>query len=162
MVHSETRALQEHRPQLRQLNILILPIYPSWRDSLVIQITSQIQSIDGYINAGLQWKCHQNPLMICWELARLPIGQAAWWFRSLPKSNHHVTTRDPSIIFHHNPFITFWVVLLTDTQTERQTDKHGSEKRGLCILPNVQKSHAAINILKKYRSCHHFYNIILT
>ena len=33
--------------------------------------------------------------MICSEIARLLIGQAAWWFRSLPKLNHHVTTRDP-------------------------------------------------------------------
>ena len=34
----------------------------------------------------------------------------------------HCTTQDPSIKFHPNPFITFWVMLSTDRQTDKLTN----------------------------------------
>ena len=44
--------------------------------------------------------------------------------RSPPKFNVlHCTTQDSSIKFYPNPFITFWVMLSTDRQTDRQTNK---------------------------------------
>ena len=56
------------------------------------------------IIAELSWKFHQNPLIICWVIARFPIGQSNWWSRSPLK-------------FNLNPFIIFQVMLPTDKQT---------------------------------------------
>ena len=50
-----------------------------------------------------------NPIMVCFLL--------------IYSSVLHCTTQDPSIKFHPNPFITFWVVLSTDRQTNKETDK---------------------------------------
>ena len=52
-----------------------------------------------------------------------PIGQSAWWSRSLVS----FTTQDPPIKFHRNPFITFYVILLIDKQTERKMDKQTNQ-----------------------------------
>ena len=42
------------------------------------------------------------------------------------------TTQDPSIKFHPNPFITFWVMLSTDKQTNRQTNQRYQKHNLLC------------------------------
>ena len=49
---------------------------------------------------------------------------------------HHLlvlgNTLDPSIKFHCNLFITFWVMLLTDRQTNKQTNQHYQNHNLLC------------------------------
>ena len=52
----------------------------------------------------------------------------------------HCTTLDPSIKFHYNPFITFWVMLLTNRQTDRQLNQH-YQKHNLLGKLYCRKSH---------------------
>ena len=70
----------------------------------------------------LSWNFHQNLLPICcWVMAGFPIGQSAWCQNLITYSFCHA---NPTVKFHRNPSITFWVILLTDKQTDRKkTDK---------------------------------------
>ena len=58
----------------------------------------------GYVTAIMVFLCSFTHL-------RIP--------RSPPKFNQLFTTKDPSIKFHPNPFISFWVMLSTDRQTDK-------------------------------------------
>ena len=98
MLHSETRALQERRPQLRQLNTLILPMYQSWRVSLAIQITPQIQSISRYMCRAKM----KIPSKSSHDLLRN--GQISDWTGSMVIP---ITTKIKSPCYHPGPLHKF-------------------------------------------------------
>ena len=102
--HIITRALRERRsPWPRELSTLILLGFPIWRVNMKIS------------------KFTHNLLTNCW-ISDWAVSMVIW-FATRILSPVPFTTLDSSIKCHHNPLITFWVMLLTDKQTERQINK---------------------------------------
>ena len=69
-----------------------------------------------------------------------PIGQSARWSGLLLKSNHLflLPSWTPSLKFHCNLFITFWIMLLPDRKTNKQTNqcfrKYNFLAKGVIII----------------------------
>ena len=49
------------------------------------------------------------------------------WIRSMIRITCFFYQPDPSINFHHNALITFWVILLTDKQSDKQRDRQTNQ-----------------------------------
>ena len=83
------------------------------------------------------------------DLGMLPL---LWWFFAhlllLQYPDHHQnlisSSLDPSIKFRPNPFITFWVMLSTDRQTDRQTNQRYQKHNLLCQGGNEKLSNKCV------------------
>jgi len=118
---------------------------------LQLQCSKRYLSAVHHVTCSLLWvTCLFDRLR---QMFDFPVPASGLWSRSGSKVGQFVHVPTPDTCwhtkFHPNPCTRFWVILLTDRQTDRQTDKHRGQSH---IPPPLSEvNNVELNVLAVYR-----------